>query len=253
MPRGIRSLCRPTPGHGSCQKAHGQYALTKVSTRPRPSLAGLWRGHQLPRCPYSTSAYMADPAAFVRNGGSPASSIVSAHNPVWVTFARAITDSVAATAAAVAATSCPNGTRPSARHSLAGHGLFGVSPLAERGCWCRDHRCSIGQRSSGRPGSNVAKVGATCARYQTLPGYGSSSGRRLRPHPATEFLYDFDTHTNIGSSSVGRVRTLGGVIVIEFVPNLIRSGPPFPTPTPLSPNVVTTCGWWRKCLPRPST
>jgi ubiquinone/menaquinone biosynthesis C-methylase UbiE len=231
-PRGIRSLCDYLAVMGLLEKVHGRYALTKVSSvfldPASPAYLGAVTGFLA--APELTSLYMADPAAFVRNGGSPGLSIVSADNPVWVTFARAMTGFVAATAAAVAAIVSEWDVPPRRVLDIAaGHGLFGIR-LAER---------VPGAEITALDWANVllvaqenaAKAGVT-ARYHTLPGsafdlaWGGGYDLILLPN----FLHHFDTHTNIGLLRKARenLGPGGRVIAIEFVPAPDRSGPPFP-------------------------
>jgi 2-polyprenyl-3-methyl-5-hydroxy-6-metoxy-1,4-benzoquinol methylase len=151
-------------------------------------------------------------------------------NPIWVTFARAMTGFVAPTAAAVAGIVAGWEVRP--RRVLdvaAGHGLFGIRlaevvPEADITALDWENVLVVAQE-------NAAKAGVS-ARYYTRPGnafevaWGGEYDLILLPN----FLHHFDVSTNVGLLRTVRENLAPGgrVLAVEFVPAADRTGPPFP-------------------------
>src|SRR5207302_11415208 len=78
--------------------------------------------------PEMIALYLDDPAAFVRNGGSPGLANLAPENPVWVKFARAMVPFMAPVADSVAAALTQQPPFPRRVLDIAaGHGLFGIA------------------------------------------------------------------------------------------------------------------------------
>ena len=90
--RGVRILCDFLTINGFLEKADGRYRLTEstavflTSTSP----ANMGSVADFLAAPEMTTLWLADPAAFVRNGGSAGLANVAPENPVWVKFAKAM-------------------------------------------------------------------------------------------------------------------------------------------------------------------
>lgn len=93
--RGIRILCDYLAVQGFLEKEKGRYRLTP-STRTfltRGSPAYMGSVADFLASPEMIGLWLADPASFVRKGGSEGLANLASDNPVWVKFARAMVPS----------------------------------------------------------------------------------------------------------------------------------------------------------------
>ncbi len=230
--RGLRILCDYLTVQGLLVKHDGAYGLTPSSgmflTRSSPA----WLGGTADflAAPEMMRLWLDDPAAPVRNGGSPGLANLAPDNPVWVTFAKAMVPFMAPLAEALG-TTIARWPRPPRRmlDIAAGHGMFGIA---------------IARQVPGltvtaldwAPVLQVAEANAAAAglteRYRTLAGsaleldWGGGYDLVL----LANFLHHFDEPTCVALLRRARQSLAPGgrTLAVEFVPNEDRVSPPMP-------------------------
>ncbi|WP_446677131.1 methyltransferase [Sinorhizobium psoraleae] len=230
--RGVRVLCDYLVVNGFLIKEADTYRLTPSSRTflVRHSPAYIGGAIEFVAAPEMLSLHLDDPAACVRNGGALGLANISADNPVWVKFARAVGPLVAPSAMALAAEVATWPRKPRKVLDIAaGHGLFGLEiaktfPEAEI--------VAVDWGAVLELASQNARQFGVGGRYRTIPGsafevdWGSDYDLILLPN----FLHHFDIETCAGLLEKCR-NTLapeGRVVGVEFVPNEDRVSPPFP-------------------------
>jgi ubiquinone/menaquinone biosynthesis C-methylase UbiE len=229
--RGIRILCDYLTVLGFLTKQENRYRLTPDSAMflDRRSPAFIGGATEFLLSPMLTGGFT-DLAAAVRKGGTVISDegTVSAENPIWVKFARAMSGLQAMPAQLLAQLIGGGSTRMlKVLDIAAGHGLFGIT-LAQ-------HNPEAQITALDWPNVlEVAKENATRAgvidRYHLLEGsafdvdFGSGYDIVL----ITNFLHHFDPPTS--EKFLKKVHTAlaegGRAVTLEFVPNADRISPP---------------------------
>lgn len=230
--RGIRILCDYLAVAGFLAKTGDRYALTPESAAflDRRSPAAMGSVVEFLAAPHNIAAFLDDPAAVVRRGGTvlPEGGTIAPESPVWVTFARAMMPMVALPAELLAERAT-RGTKPGLRvlDVAAGHGLYGIA-VARR---------DAEARVTALDWPNVLKVAEENAakaglgeRFATRPGsaFDVDPGGPYDLILVTNFLHHFDPPTCIRLLSRFRAALAPGgrAIVLEFVPNPDRVSPP---------------------------
>jgi hypothetical protein len=228
--RGIAILCDYLTVQGFIEKTGDRYAPTPSSRTFLDAASPAYIGRALDflAAPQMLSAFLDDPAGYVRRGGSEGLASVAPDHPLWVTFAEAMTGFARPVAAAVAAR-VAGWPRPPRRllDIAAGHGLYGITlaqALPEAEVTGLDWP---GVLAVARRNAAAAGVGE---RYRTIAGsafdvdWGSGYDLVMLPN----FLHHFDRDTCIGL--LARAKRAHGAegrtLVVEFVPNEDRVSPP---------------------------
>jgi hypothetical protein len=230
--RGIQALADYLTVMGFLEKTGGRYKLTPSSATflDRRSPAFLGDVHRFLAGPEIVRQTLADPAAFVRNGGSIGLANTAPNDPVWIDFARYMAPFMAPVAQAAAAHLA--GRKPVPRRILdiaAGHGLFGIA-------MARQFEAAELTALDWETVLAVARENAAAAglgsRFKTLHGsafdvpFGGPYDLVLMPN----FLHHFDEATCVGLLVKTRAALAAGgsVAIVEFVPNEDRVSPPMP-------------------------
>jgi O-methyltransferase domain/Dimerisation domain len=229
-PRGVRILCDYLVTLGFLSKSKGRYMPTPVTSKflDPASPACMASVIDFIAAPEMLSLWMNDPVANVRNGGSPGLAIISADNPIWEKFARAMVPFMRPLAAKIAARVVATPPAPMKVLDIAAsHGLFGISVA----------QAVPGARVTAVDWAGVLRVAqenATAAgladRYRPCPGsafdvdWGGDYDLVLLPN----FLHHFDRTTCV--SLLRKVRASlaprGRTLAVEFVPDEDRTSPP---------------------------
>jgi 2-polyprenyl-3-methyl-5-hydroxy-6-metoxy-1,4-benzoquinol methylase len=229
--RGTRILCDFLCIMGFLNKEGNRYSLTQDSAifLDKRSPAYLGGITEFISTPELTDSFK-DFAGIVRKGGTTMSEdgTVSAENPIWVKFARAMAPMMAMPAQALAKLIDPKAdAKLKVLDIAAGHGLYGIE-------FAKNNPQAEVVALDWAPVLEVAKENAQHAgvidRYSTLAGsafdvdYGTGYDLVL----LTNFLHHFDVPTN--ETLLRRVHASlnegGRVATIEFVPNEDRITPP---------------------------
>jgi predicted nicotinamide N-methyase len=229
--RGTRILCDFLCIMGFLNKEENRYSLTQDSAifldKRSPAYVGGITGFI--STPELTDAFR-NFAAIVRKGGtiSTEGGTVSAENPIWVKFARAMAPMMAMPAQMLAKMIDPKAdAKLKVLDIAAGHGLYGIefaknNPQAEVVAldWAPVLEVAV----------ENAKLAGVSDRYATLAGsafdvdYGTGYDLVL----LTNFLHHFDIPTN--ETLLRKVHAAlndgGRVATVEFVPNDDRITPP---------------------------
>jgi 2-polyprenyl-3-methyl-5-hydroxy-6-metoxy-1,4-benzoquinol methylase len=229
--RGIRILCDYLTVLGFLVKQDNRYSLTPDSAffldRRSPNFIGGITEFLL--SPMLTDGFK-DLAPAVRKGGTVMSEegTVSAENPVWVQFARAMA-SLQAMPAQLLAKLIIGDSNPKLKvlDIAAGHGMFGITmarqnPNAEIAALDWPNVLEVAKE-------NAEKAGVI-DRYHLLAGsafdldYGSDYDLVL----ITNFLHHFDRQTceKFLSKVHGALAEGGRAVTLDFVPNEDRVTPP---------------------------
>jgi len=230
-PRGLRALLDHLVADGFLTRDGERYGLapTAAALLDRSSPAYLGGAVEFIASPMIMEAFSRLTDA-VRRGGTAISDegTLSAENPVWVQFARAMAGVAGMTAMML-------GNLLDIEHApawnildvAAGHGMFGIT-LA---------RLNPGVRVTALDWPNVLAVASEHAqangvadRFRTLPGsafdvdWGENYDLVLLPN----FLHHFDPPTceRILAKARDALAPGGRVVIVEFVPNEDRLGPP---------------------------
>jgi 2-polyprenyl-3-methyl-5-hydroxy-6-metoxy-1,4-benzoquinol methylase len=245
-PRGIRILCDYLTVHGFLAKTGQSYSqrpstqafLDKASPAYMGSVADFLCAPEL------MSLFLADPVAYVRNGGVRSGGSIVPDNPMWVTFVEAMMPFAAPAAAAlselVAAWPEPPGK---VLDIAAGHGLFGIAiarrlPGSQIVALDWANVLAVARRNADRAGVSD--------RYTTLPGsaFDIEWGQGFDLVLLTNFLHHFDEREVIGLLAKARasLAPAGRVVAVEIVPNEDRLGPPMPASFPFVMLATTRMG-----------
>ncbi|QRM56431.1 class I SAM-dependent methyltransferase [Sinorhizobium sp. BG8] len=230
--RGIRILCDCLVVNGFLTKAVDRYTptLSTIAFLDRRSPSYLGDAIEFIAAPEMVRLFLDDPAAIVRNGGSVGLANISADNPVWVKFARAMGPFTRGAAAGLAAEVAVMGEAPRKILDIAaGPGFFGIEmgkvfPAAEIVAVDWASVLSLSQEHAEEAG--------IADRYRPLPGsafdvdWGGDYDLVLLPNFLHHF--DIDTCVNLLTKVRASLSAKGRVAGVEFVPNDDRISPPFP-------------------------
>jgi ubiquinone/menaquinone biosynthesis C-methylase UbiE len=166
----------------------------------------------------------------VRRGGTAISDegTVSPENPVWVEFARAMAP-VAALSAALLANLLDIGASPAGKvlDIAAGHGMYGIT-LAQLNAGI--DVIALDWPSVLAVAEDNARRAGVADRYHLLPGsaFDVPFGDGYRFVLLPNFLHHFDPPTceRILAKARAALAPGGRVVIVEFVPDPDRSGPP---------------------------
>jgi len=229
--KGTRVLCDFLCIMGFLNKEADRYSLTQDSAifLDKHSPAYLGGMTEFISTPELTDAFK-DFAGIVRKGGTTSTEggTVSAENPIWVKFARAMAPMMAMPAQMLAKMIDPKAdAKLKVLDIAAGHGLYGIE-------FARNNPQAEVVALDWAPVLEVAKENAKQAgvadRYSTLAGsafdvdYGTGYDLVL----LTNFLHHFDIPTNetLLRKVYAALSEGGRVATVEFVPNDDRITPP---------------------------
>jgi len=229
--RGTRILCDFLCIMGFLNKEGSRYSLTQDSAifLDKRSPAYLGGITEFISTPELTDAFK-NFAGIVRKGGTlnTEGGTVSAENPIWVKFARAMAPMMAMPAQALAKLIDPKAdSKLKVLDIAAGHGLYGIE-------FAKNNPRAAVVALDWAPVLEVAKENAQQAgvaeRYSTLAGsafdvdYGTGYDLVL----LTNFLHHFDIPTNerLLQKVHASLNEGGRVATVEFVPNDDRITPP---------------------------
>ena len=230
--RGTRMLCDYVTVSGFLTKTGEGYQLTPdtaffLSKRSQAYLGG-------------TTEFLASPdlkrraedvAATVRRGTvAEESNTVSADNPIWQTFARAMTPMMMPAAHAMADILDVASAGPIRVLDIAaGHGIFGIA-IAQRNPQAEIVAVDW-QGVLAVAAENARRMGVE-ARHRGVPGdaFTTDFGTGYDIALVTNFLHHFDTPACEGllRKIASSMKPGGRVAVLEFVPNDDRVSPPMP-------------------------
>ena len=229
--RGLRALCDHLVVDGFLTPHGGSYALTPT--------AAAFLDRRSPACIGSATTFIASSMitdAFarlteaVRRGGTAMEEegTLGPEHPVWVQFARAM-GPIAGMSATLLANLLEASKAPRWRvlDIAAGHGMFGIT-LA------RENPNATITALDWRNVLAVAQENATAAgvagRFRTLPGsaFEVDWGRDYDLVLLPNFLHHFDPSTceDLLRRAHAALAPNGRVVIVEFVPDEDRSGPP---------------------------
>jgi ubiquinone/menaquinone biosynthesis C-methylase UbiE len=229
--RGTRILCDFLCIMGFLNKEGNRYSLTQDSAIFLDKRAPAYLGGitEFISTPELTDAFK-NFAGIVRKGGTlnTEGGTVSAENPIWVKFARAMAPMMAMPAQALAKLIDPKAdAKLKVLDIAAGHGLYGIE-------FAKNNPQAEVVALDWAPVLEVAKENAQQAgvvdRYSTLAGsafdvdYGTGYDLAL----LTNFLHHFDVPTNemLLRKLHASLNKGGRVATVEFVPNDDRITPP---------------------------
>lgn len=227
--RGLRVLCDYLTISGFLEKAGEDYNLTPASQAFLDRRSPSYFGSVLDfiASPQMIGRFLDDPASFVRNGGAVGLANVAPDNPVWVTFAKALTPMAAPCAEALAARVAAS---PETPHKVldiaAGHGLHSiaiakVAPNAEIVAVDWEAVLAIAV-------SNADKAGVG-DRYRTIAGsaFEVDWGGAYDLVLLSNFLHHFEHQACVALLAKIRASLSSGgqTWAVEFVPNEDRVSP----------------------------
>jgi 2-polyprenyl-3-methyl-5-hydroxy-6-metoxy-1,4-benzoquinol methylase len=229
--RGLRILCDYLSVQGFLEKADGRYTPTAASRAFLDRRSPTYMGSivDFHASPDMCTMFLADPVAYIRNGGAVGLGSVAPDHPVWATFARAMAPIMAPIARIIARQIAASPPLPGKILDVAaGHGLFGIAvakavPEAEVVAVDWPSVLTFAQ-------ANAAEAGIA-ERFRTVAGnafevnWGSGYDLVLVPN----FLHHFDPETCVGL--LRKIRSSlapgGRALAVEFVPNEDRISPTF--------------------------
>lgn len=229
--RGTRILCDYLTILGFLTKQESSYHLTPDSAtfldRRSPAFIGGSVGFLL--SPTLTDNFK-DLAAVVRKGGTVVTEegTVSAENPVWVEFARAMAPLQAMPAQLLAQLVKTEANRKSKILDIAaGHGLFGIAMAQQNP---NIEVTALDWASVLEVAKENAEKAAIADRYSLIAGsaFDADFGNDYDIILITNFLHHFDTATcETFLKKVHQSLAEGGrAVILEFVPNDDRITPP---------------------------
>jgi hypothetical protein len=245
--RGARILCDFLVVNGFLTKDGGGYGLTQDSAVFLDKRSPAYMGGALEFLLAPTLlAGFEDLAGAVRKGGTviPQGGTVSAENPVWVKFARAM-----APMAAPAAGQLPPllGAKGRGKFKVldiaAGHGLYGLAfarhnPEAEVVALDWPAVLEVAKENARGAGAE--------GRYSTIEGdaFGAEFGEGYDAVLLTNFLHHFDPPTCVQllRKVHAALKEGGAALTLEFVPNDDRVTPPLPAAFSLTMLAGTPAG-----------
>jgi 2-polyprenyl-3-methyl-5-hydroxy-6-metoxy-1,4-benzoquinol methylase len=230
--RGIQALADYLAVMGFLDKADSRYRLAPSTAvfLDRRSPAFMGDIHRFLAAPQILELVLADPAGFVRNGGSIGLANIAANDPVWVDFARYMAPMMALVAEGTAAHFAEHPPAPGRVLDIAaGHGLFGIAfgrhfPAAEVTGLDWDNVLAVARENAAAAGLGN--------RYKTLAGsafdvaFDGPYDVILVPN----FLHHFDEAACIGllRKARGALASGGRIAIVEFVPAEDLVSPPMP-------------------------
>jgi 2-polyprenyl-3-methyl-5-hydroxy-6-metoxy-1,4-benzoquinol methylase len=230
--RGTRMLCDYVTVYGFLTKAGDRYQLTPdtaffLSKKSQAYLGGTTEFLASPELKRRAD----DVAATVRRGTvAEESNTVSADNPIWQTFARAMTPMMFPAAQAIADILGVASAGPIRVLDIAaGHGIFGIA-IAQRNP--KAEIVAVDWKGVLAVAKENAERMGVAARHRGVPGdaFTTDFGTGYDIALVTNFLHHFDT-----KACEGLLRTIakslkpgGRVAILEFVPNDDRVSPRMP-------------------------
>jgi SAM-dependent methyltransferase len=230
-PRGLRALLDHLVVDGFLSRDGERYALSATSAAFLDRSAPTYLG--------SAIEFMASPmlvgafdslAEAVRRGGTavPEEGTLAPEHPVWVQFARAMAP-IAAMSGALLANLLEIDRAPEGKvlDVAAGHGLFGIT-LAARNP--RLEVTALDWQNVLAVAQENARAAGVADRFRTIAGsafdvpFGGGYDLVLLPN----FLHHFDPETceRLLAKSRSALAPGGRVVVVEFIPDEDRLGPP---------------------------
>ena len=231
--RGVRILLDHLTMDGYLTRAGDRYSLTPTAAafldRSSPAYVG------------SAITFLASPMimqAFhtltdaVRNGGTviEGDGSLAPEHSMWVDFARAMSP-LAAMSGGLVANLLDIASRPGGKvlDVAAGHGMFGIA-LARQNA--NVHVTALDWKNVLALAEENARTAGVAERFRTLPGsafdvdWGTGYDLVLLPN----FLHHFDPPTceTILAKAKAALAPTGEVVIVEFIPDDDRSGPPDP-------------------------
>jgi ubiquinone/menaquinone biosynthesis C-methylase UbiE len=173
--------------------------------------------------------FLDDPASFVRAGRSVAaeSGTVSAENPIWVKFARAMAPMMAMPAELLAEQLLRGGAPRRVLDIAAGHGLFGIA-VAKR--VAASELVALDWPKVLEVAAENAAKAVLGSRFRRLAGsaFETSFGGPYDLVLVANFLHHFDAATCVAVLEKCRAALAPGgrVAILEFVPESDRVSPP---------------------------
>ena len=229
--RGIRALCNRLVADGFLAREGDGWTLTPTAALFLDRTSQVYMGSVVTflTAPTIMQAF-GTLAEAVRRGGTAVSEegTLSNDHPVWVEFARAMAGSARMMAALMVnvlqASSAPAWK---VLDVAAGHGMFGIvvaleNPKAEIVALDWPNVLTVAREN--------AEAAGVAARFRTLPGsafevaWGTAYDLVLLPN----FLHHFDVPTceTILRRAHAALKPGGRVVIVEFVPDEDRTGPP---------------------------
>jgi ubiquinone/menaquinone biosynthesis C-methylase UbiE len=230
--RGVRILCDALCAMGLLAKSQARYTLTHQASTflDMASPAAINESIDFLAAPEIVSMMLADPAAYVRDGGAEGLASVAADHPIWVRFARGMIPIARPTAKRVAALVASRSPQP--RQVLdvaAGHGLYGIEIA----------RVVPGAVVTAIDWPSVLELGKANAaaagveqRHRALVGdaFGLDwgGGFDLVVMGNLLHIYGRDDCLRLLRKARGALASGGAVWIVEFVPDEDRISPPIP-------------------------
>jgi SAM-dependent methyltransferase len=229
---GARILCDYLTVLGFLEKAGTIWRQTSVTatfidSRSPSSMASVIRFLAGPEL---LDMFLADPAGYIRRGGTDGPGHTAPEDPIWVTFARSMTPFTIAAAKATATyvASWPKAPRR-VLDIAAGAGMFGIcvaQAIPEALVVGVDWRDVVALAAEN---ATLAGVGA---RYRTIAGdaFSADLGTDYDLILLPNILHHFSHATCV--TLLQRVRTglapNGRAVIVEFIPDEDRINPPVP-------------------------
>lgn len=231
--RGARILCDYLTIHGFLTKEGGRYRLTPDSAlflvRRSPAYMGGAAEFLLSD---TITGSFADLAGAVRKGGtlSDEGGTVSAENPVWVQFARAMAPMAAMPSQLLARLVDPEASAPLRVLDLAaGHGLYGIAFARQNP---RAEVVALDWPGVLEVARENARAAGVAERHSSIEGsaFEADYGTGYDVVLLTNFLHHFDAETCGGllRRAHAALRDGGRAVALEFVPDDDRVTPPLP-------------------------
>src|SRR5579862_8954223 len=228
--RGMRVLLDCLAVLGLLEKTDNRYRLTAETAAflDRRSTSYIGALARFAASPEKVGRYLAEPAAWVRSGGTPEEANTAPENPVWVDYAKGMGPLSARTAEGMA--DLLRGWDLPARSVLdvaAGHGLYGIAvaqryPEAQIVAldWAAVLEVAV---------ANAAEAGLG-ERYRTRAGdaFAIDLGTGYDLVLVPNFLHHFSTKTCIAflHRVTHALAPQGAVAIVEYMPNEDRISPP---------------------------
>ena len=228
--RGVRILCDYLTVRGHLEKQGDQYRLAPCTAAFMDRSAPTWMGDIVGylAAPEMVNLYLADPAAYVRNGGSVGLANNSPDHPIWEKFARAMGPSRVPLAAKIASELAVLSPRK-VLDIAAGHGMFGIAiarAVTDAQVTAVDWQAVL---SVARENAEAAGVSE---RYHTLAGsaFDADWGSGFDLVVLANFLHqlDRDACVSLLQKAHKSLASGGRVAAVEFVVNADRVSPNYP-------------------------
>jgi len=229
--RGVRILCDYMVVQGFLSKNGNSYGLTPDTeaflNRQSPTYIG--DATQF-LCSPDLRKHWDDLSAAVRKGGTTAEDdgTIEPENPIWVDFARGMTNLMTLPAELLARLIGADRSEPwKVLDIAAGHGMFGVT-IAKHNPKAKI--VAVDWASVLQVATENAKRVGVADRHTLLPGsaFDVQFGNDYDLVLVTNFLHHFDLPTNekLLKKVNAALKPGGRVVILEFVPNEDRVSPP---------------------------